>query len=177
MCNSRTSVLPQPSPNAPIRILYPSNFALDLRKCSILSRKRPIPAPVFPCQALFLSRSSQVPDSKPNRVSSLVRGSPPPICYPEYRVSCFLSRMKAGGLHPPAFGRMWERGITHGWPTSARSLGECGAAGNAWPMWVVLSASSPFNPCIFKFLPRNIGGGGIPAIHGFSTPEIPRNHL
>jgi len=171
MCIFFNSTFPQPSPDAPKTPPFPSDFALALRKCLILSRKRPTLSPVFPCQALFLSRSSQVPDSKPNRVSASLRGSPPPICYPEYRAAVFKDDQKAGGLHPPDF---WANvGTRHrtadGWPTSACFWRMWGGV-NAWSMWACLS----FNPCIFRFLPQNIGGGGIQAFPcSFQTHNLP----
>jgi hypothetical protein len=135
MCNKQQIALFRLSPNAPITPPSSPNFTLALKKCFVLFSKRPVLSPVFPCQAIFLPKFSQVADFTPNRVSAQVRGSPPPICYPEYRASGFL---RANGWPTSAcFWRMWERGI-------------------AWPMWACLS----FNPCIFKFLPGNIGGEG-----------------
>jgi len=140
LCNSSRNCHFQPSPNAPKTHLFPRNSTLILKKRSVLSRMRPVMSLVFTCQALFLSRSSQPTDSTPNRVLAPVRGLPPPICYPEYRASSFQRRT-----------------IRSGWPTSARCFGRMWESGIAWSTWACLL----FNPCICKFLPRNIGGEGV----------------
>jgi len=153
MCRFSNSTFPQPSPNAPKTPPFPPNFTLDLKKCFVLSRERPTLFPVFPCQVIFLPRSSQVLDSKPNRVSAQVRGSPPPICYPEYRPAVFQAGRPESG-----------------WPTSARVLGECGSAASHGRCGLFCLACLSFNPCIFKFLPGNIGGeGGPPILASFQT--------
>ena len=136
MCNFPKSTSPQPSPSAPKSHPLFMNFALPPENASFIASSGPTLSPVLPCQAIFLPEFSQVTDSNPNRVSSPVRGLPPPICYPEYRVSSFQGQT-----------------IRSGWPTSARSSGECGNVASHDKCDFDLS-----NPCIFKFLPGNIGG-------------------
>jgi hypothetical protein len=81
-------------PHRPNNALFLVEFHVRPQKRIVSALSPPHLSPVLPCQAFFLFHSSQPPDSKPNRVSALLRVYPPPICYPEYRSD-------AGGLHPP----------------------------------------------------------------------------
>jgi len=119
-----------PCPNAPKAPLFLPIFTLNLRNRTVFRPKHPALTLVLRCQAFFLTRSSQPPDSKPNRVFAPVRGSPPPICYPEYRASSFPSRTKPGGLHPPAFGECGN----------AASQGNCGFQSPELPCFQIFTA-------------------------------------